>query len=77
MLHAAVPGCNFVAMYQNTSNLEAHYHSAGLDHNTLANQLDEENFEREMRLQHEAEVRASSQHVQAAVQPDQLEEWLK
>ena len=39
--------------------------------------VNEEEFEGEMRLQHEAEVRASLQHVQVAVQPDQQEELLK
>jgi hypothetical protein len=39
--HAActVPGCAFVARYQNTSNLENHYVTAGTDHKELADRL--------------------------------------
>ena len=39
--HAActVQGCGFVVKYQNTSNLEAHYTAAGLDHEELSDQL--------------------------------------
>ena len=39
--HAActVPGCGFVAKYQNTSNLENHYVTAGTDHKELADRL--------------------------------------
>jgi hypothetical protein len=35
----AVPGWNFAARHQNTSKFEAHYYSAGLDHNALADEL--------------------------------------
>ena len=34
-----VPGCGFVAKYQNTSNLENHYATAGTDHKELADRL--------------------------------------
>ena len=39
--HAActVQGCGFVVKYQNTSNLEAHYTAAELDHEELADRL--------------------------------------
>ena len=38
--------------------------------------VDEEDFEREIRLQHEEEVRANMCRSHP-VQPDQLEAWLK
>ena len=39
--HAActVQGCGFVVKYQNTSNLENHYATAGTDHKELADRL--------------------------------------
>ncbi len=34
-----MPGCGFVAKYQNTSNLENHYVTAGTDQKELADRL--------------------------------------
>ena len=39
--------------------------------------LHEDDFQRAMRLQHEADLRASSKHAPAPVYADQLDEWLK
>lgn len=51
--HAActVQGCGFVAKYQNTSNLENHYATAGTDHKELADRLTSmQHIDRQARL---------------------------
>ena len=49
--HATWSGCGFVAKYQNTSNLENHYVTAGTDHKELADRLTSmQHIDRQARL---------------------------
>jgi hypothetical protein len=64
--HAActVQGCGFVAKYQNTSNLENHYATAGTDHKELADRLTSmQHIDRQARLGSAADGRIALSHT--------------
>jgi hypothetical protein len=67
--HAActVSGCGFVAKYQNTSNLENHYVTAGTDHKELADRLTSiQHIDRQERLGSAADGRIALFHTSVA-----------
>ncbi len=64
--HAActVSGCGFVTKYQNTSNLENQYVTAGTDHKELADRLTSiQHIDRQERLGSEADGRIVLSHT--------------
>jgi hypothetical protein len=59
-----VTGCGFVSKYQNTSNLENHYVTAGTDHKELADRLTSiQHIDRQERLGSEADGRITLSHT--------------
>ena len=57
-------GCGFVAKYQNTSNLENHYATAGTDHKELADRLTSMQYiDRQARLGSAADGRIALSHT--------------
>ncbi len=59
-----VSGCGFVAKYQNTSNLENHYVTAGTDHKELADRLtSNQDIDRQERLGSASDGRIALSHT--------------
>ncbi len=63
-----VSGCEFVARYQNTSNLENHYVTTGTDHKELADRLTAiHHIDRKERLGSEEDGRITLSHTFVAL----------